>query len=128
VEVVIYAENALSGTVIAGATAVLTRASGEQLTRQTDVKGKVRFVIDNLTEPEDVSVTITAVGFEPATESGTLEPGEDMDGTVQLMPIPPTPPRLLHHRSCLHRWPKPCLYKAGLWSLRGGQAHYDSEQ
>ena len=92
VEVVIYAENALSGTEIAGATAVLTRASGEQLTRQTDEKGKVRFLIDNLTEPEDVSITITAAGFEPFIETGTIEPGEDMDGTVQLMPIPPTPP------------------------------------
>jgi hypothetical protein len=89
---VLYAENALSGTVIAGATAVLTRASGEQVTRQTDANGKVRFVIDDLTEPENMSVTISAADFEPATESGRLEPGDDMDGTVQLMPIPPTPP------------------------------------
>jgi hypothetical protein len=85
--------SALTGEVITNGTAVLTLASGEVLTRQTNADGEVRFLIERLAEPTEASITFSAPDYIDRTESGPIEPGEDMDEEIELTPIaPPAPP------------------------------------
>jgi hypothetical protein len=89
-----YMTDAVTSAVIPNGTAVLTRASGEQLTQQTDAQGKVQFTIEGLTEPEQISIQFSAPNYTPRTEQGPIEPGEDEEGDIALVPMAPPPPPL----------------------------------
>jgi len=86
-----YVTNTVTGEVIIGATVVLTLATGEVLTQQTDLNGKVEFTIEGLTQPVQATVEFSATGFDTRTESGPILPGEDVDGAISLTPTPPSP-------------------------------------
>jgi len=82
----------MTGTVIAGATATMTLATGEVLTGQTDANGRVEFTIEGLTQPVEATIVFSAAGYMTRTERGPIEPGEDVDGDISLTPAPPAPP------------------------------------
>ncbi len=85
-------KDAMTTGAIANGTAILTRASGAQLTRQTDAEGKLQFVIEGLTEAEEMSIQFSAPNYAPRTEQGPIEPGEDVDADITLNPMPVPPP------------------------------------
>jgi len=91
-EITLFLTDAVTNAAITNGTAVLTRASGEQETKQTDERGKVKFTLRGLTAPEAVSLLATAPGYESRTEQGTIEPGEDQEGNIALNPLAPPPP------------------------------------
>lgn len=87
-----YLTDSVTSAAIANGTAVLTRASGEQVTMQTDAQGKVQFTIEGLTEPEQITLQFSAPNYTPRTEQGPIEPGEDQEGDIALDPMAPPPP------------------------------------
>ncbi|MCF8257483.1 MAG: hypothetical protein K9J06_08025 [Flavobacteriales bacterium] len=87
-----YLTDAVTSAAIANGTAVLTRASGVQETKQTDEKGKVQFTIKGMKAPEEVSILFSAPGYGPRTEQGPIEPGEDQEGNIALDPLAPPAP------------------------------------
>lgn len=85
--------NAQTGELITNGTAVLTLATGAVITRQTNADGEIRFMIEGLTETTEASIVFSAPGYADRTESGPIEPGEDMEVETELTPLaPPTPP------------------------------------
>jgi hypothetical protein len=88
---VFYVTDASTGEVIVGSTVVITLATGEVLTKQTDANGKVEFVIKGLTQPVNADLSFSATGFITRNESGPIVPGEDEEGAIDLTPTPPTP-------------------------------------
>lgn len=87
-----FVTDSITGVVIAGATTVITLATGEVFTKQTDANGKVVFTLKGLTEPVEASLAISATGYMTLNEDGSIVPGEDRDGDFKLIPNPPTPP------------------------------------
>jgi len=84
--------DAVTGAVIIGATVTVTLATGEVLTGQTDLNGRVEFTIERLPQTVQATLEVSAEGYETRTESGPIEPGDDVDADIALTPTPPAPP------------------------------------
>jgi len=84
----------ITGVAVPNATVAFTLPSGEHITVQTDGNGNFTVELGTFAEAIDVTMQVTAAGFEVYTRSGPVEPGEDIEIDVQLdpMPTPPTPP------------------------------------
>ncbi|MCF8256337.1 MAG: hypothetical protein K9J06_02220 [Flavobacteriales bacterium] len=91
-ELTFFLKDTVKGTVISNGTAVMTRASGQQETQQTQTNGRVRFILEGLTDPEEVSFAFSAPNYEIRLEQGTILPGEDQEGEIGLNPLAPPPP------------------------------------
>ena len=83
-----------TGGAVPNATVTFTLPSGELITVQTDTNGKFMAQLGIFADPIEVTMQVSAAGFELYTRSGPIEPGEDIDIDVQLdpTPTPPTPP------------------------------------
>lgn len=77
---------------ITNGTAVMTLASGVTMTEQTNAQGALRFTLKAQAEPVDVSIVFSAPNYYSKTETGTIDPGDDVEGNIELMPQGPVPP------------------------------------
>lgn len=89
--VTLYIKNT-GGLAVANATAQMLLPDGVVLTQQSDAAGKVMFTLEALEEIITVTVTVTAAGYITLTETGPIEPGEDITTDMELSPMPPMPP------------------------------------
>jgi hypothetical protein len=84
--------NALTGELITNGTAVLTLATGAVITKQTNADGEVRFLLEGLLEPTQVSIVFSAPGYTNRTEDGPIDPGEDVEAEIEMTPMAPPAP------------------------------------
>jgi hypothetical protein len=77
-----------TGDPIVNASAKLTLATGEIFTAQTDAQGKFKLVVLGQTETVQATIEISAPMFVTSTDAGPIEPGEDAQMNVALVPVP----------------------------------------
>jgi hypothetical protein len=84
--------NAQTGNPVVNATVKFTIEGGETITVQTDANGEFEVELGTFTETTNGTIEVTAAGYLPYNDSGSIEPGEDYDVDVDLQPIAPPPP------------------------------------
>jgi hypothetical protein len=90
------AETIVKGTVmqtgtttgIPNATVKLVLEGMDPVSTQTDANGAFEMELGVLTETVNGTMEVTAPGYMPYTNSGPIEPGEDLDVEVELSPMP----------------------------------------
>lgn len=85
--------NAVTGDPVVATLRFMRSSSPDIIEVQTDINGDFEANLGVFTEVTNVTVEVTATGFDPFTNSGPMEPGDDVEVNIQLQPtvVPPTP-------------------------------------
>lgn len=84
--------DAVTGMALANASVKFSIEGGETITVQTDANGEFEVELGTFTETTNGTMEVTLAGYAPYNESGSIEPGEDVDVDVELQPLAPPPP------------------------------------
>lgn len=79
--------NAQTGDPVALATVKFILSPTVQITVQTDANGQFEAELGIITETVNATMEVSAAGYKLFSNSGPIEPGEDVEVDVQLIPI-----------------------------------------
>lgn len=79
--------DANTGTSIAGGTVTLTLESGVQLQTQTTPSGYFELQVTDLAAPVQGTLLFEAEGYQSQSESGTMDPSEDIELDIMMEPV-----------------------------------------